>query len=516
MAYIAPNSWITLCKNVPLDASYDHQLTFPTVAAQMAYFLSKKVVELGANSYQRAMSNKLRIACTMEQAVQCNYLYFSNDSFENKYFYAFITGWEYVNNVTTEITYEIDVFQTFWFDIDIKPSFIEREHSNTDVVGENLVPENIEIGDYTVAGRGAVSPYAIDNVVATNACVIFLTDFNDDADCTPFVGGFSSNVYTGLNVIKKETVNEVQAFVTKVTNANKIDGIVAAYMCPFTPLVHDTLTWDISINKPTTLGTYTPKNKKLLTYPYNVLHIYNDIASADFHYEYFNGANCTFKLRGIVIPEPSLTLLPTAYNLPAESTASSSELRISTKGFPQVAFNVDVLKVYLAQNAASLPTSMISTGVHSGIKAVGSALRGDIGGIVSDFVDWGASIANKLAQVHDISTKPQQQNGTQTCLTDYAIGCKTMYAENLCVRPEFARIIDDYFNMFGYATHKVKVPNIMGRPYWNYVKTQGVVLDIANAPQPYVHKMISCFNKGITFWHDPANVGNYSLNNAPT
>ena len=32
--------------------------------------------------------------------------------------------------------------------------------------------------------------------------------------------------------------------------------------------------------------------------------------------------------------------------------------------------------------------------------------------------------------------------------------------------PEFARIIDDYFNMFGYATHRVKTPNRDGRPHW--------------------------------------------------
>ena len=69
--------------------------------------------------------------------------------------------------------------------------------------------------------------------------------------------------------------------------------------------------------------------------------------------------------------------------------------------------------------------------------------------------------------------------------------------------------------MFGYATHKVKVPNRTGRPHWNYVKTKGMVLDVANAPQPYIQKLIDCFNKGITFWHNPSEVGNYSLDNRP-
>lgn len=533
MAYIAPNSWITLCRDVPLDSSYDHQVTFPSQNAQRSYFLSKRYVELGANSYQRAMNGKLRIACTMEQAIQCNYLYFSNDSFEDKWFYAFITGWEYVNNITTEITYEIDVFQTFWFDVRLLNVFVEREHSNTDVIGENLVAENLELGDYIVGGRAVLQPYAITDTVATNACVIFLTTFNDDAGYTDFMGGFANSVYTGLNVIKKETVNEVQSFITGVTNANKIDGIIAAYMCPFSPNTYDTLTWEIAVNKPyTTLANgYVPKNNKLFTYPYQLLHIHNDVATADFHYEYFNGANCQFRMRGVLIPQPTLTLLPLGYNLPTGSDVSSSDQRISTTDYPQVAVNSDVFKVYLAQNAASLPAKMISTigngTVQAGLGAMkGAAVglaTGGLGGAALGAVQGAAlgalpaanTIRETLAQLHDINTKPPQQNGTQSCLTDYAIGCKVFYADNLCIRPEFAAIIDDYFNLYGYATHRVKQPNITGRPHWNYVKTVGNTVDALGVPDPYLQHMNNAFNRGITFWHDPDEVGTYTLDNRP-
>ena len=100
-------------------------------------------------------------------------------------------------------------------------------------------------------------------------------------------------------------------------------------------------------------------------------------------------------------------------------------------------------------------------------------------------------------------------------MNDYAVGAKVFYGDILSIRAEFARIIDDYFNMFGYATNRVKTPNITGRPHWNYVKTKGVVLDVANAPQPYIQKITDCFNKGITFWHNPSEVGNYALDNRP-
>lgn len=510
-----PTTEIVICKNIPLDNSYDHTVTFLSQQAQATYFYSKAFRTLTANTYQRVMLNKLRIQVPIGDAMQCNYLFFSNNSHEGKTIYAFITGWEYVNDVTTEITYEIDVFQTFWFDIDIKPSFVEREHSNTDIIGENLVDENLEIGDYIENGSTTLMPTAVSGTVATNACALFFTTFNDDATCSNFEGGFASYVYTGLNIIKKETVNDIQAFINKAITNNKLDGIIAAYMCPYSPNTYDTITWQKQVAKNyTTLDGYTPKNNKLYTYPYNVLRIRSDSDINIYRYEYFESQYCQFNLTGIIVPEPTLSLVPIGYQSISQSRARLDQ-RMTLKGFPQIAIDADVFKVYLAQNAASLPTAMISSGIQSGLGVVKSALKMDFGGISTQVTDWGTSIANTLAQLHDIKTKPPQLNGTQSALTDYALGAKFFFADTLTIRAEFARIIDDYFNMFGYATHRVKVPNITGRPYWNYVKTQGVVLDIANAPQPYIQKMIDCFNKGITFWHNPSIIGNYNMNNSP-
>ena len=124
-------------------------------------------------------------------------------------------------------------------------------------------------------------------------------------------------------------------------------------------------------------------------------------------------------------------------------------------------------------------------------------------------------IANSLAQIHDISTKPPQQKGTQTTLADYAASAKIIYADYMSIRAEYAAIIDDYFNCYGYATRRVKQPYITGRPYWNYVKTIGNTVDALGVPDPYLKEMNNAFNKGITFWHNPNNVGTYSLDNRP-
>lgn len=572
MPLIMPNSDIVLCKNVPLDASYDHTVTFSSQAAQLAYFYSKAYKVIHSNSYQRAMKNRLRIECTMEEAVQCNYLYFNNLSFENKTFYAFITGWEYINNVTTEITYELDVFQSFWFDIDIKASFVEREHSLTDVAGANTVPETLEQGEYIVDGYSNFEPYTrtIDGqtVVEAGGCAIFYCTFSEREQSDPlyssdpfpdFMGGLANNsVYTGLLPIKKATFHTpdnphygdpaypetIDGFLAKVQQAGKKDGIVAAYMAPFRPNTYDTIEWDFNVPKHTTLAGYTPKNKKLLTYPYNVLRVRTDSDSTIYRWEFFRTANAQFKMQGYIVPDPCLVLIPSNYNASTDRP-KTIENRLTIKEYPQFAIDVDVWKVYFAQHGASLVTSMIGSAVETGAKLLAISQGGLVagaafpdfragkmmpsapmagnmaGGIAPDPVSTLSTassltgIATSLAQIYEIQKRPPELKGTQTALADYAVGAKKFYADNLCIRPEYARIIDDYFSMFGYATHRVKVPNITGRPYWNYVKTQGVVLDIANAPQPYIQKVMDCFNRGITFWHDPANVGNYALDNSP-
>lgn len=513
MAYIVPNTDIVLCRDVPLDSSYDHTVDFADANAQWAYFYSKRYKVISANSYQRVLSGRLRIECTMEEAIQCNYLYFRNNNFEDKFIYAFITGWYYVNNITTEISYEIDVFQTFWFDVRLLQVFVEREHDNTDTYGANTIEEDIELGEYVVNGTNVLMPTGSNQ----HETVIFLTTFKDDETCSDFTGGYASHVWTGLLPIKKETTAEVTAFIQKAISNNKYpDGIIAAFMCPWNPQSYDVEVWTMTIPKKAggTLNGYTPKNNKLYCYPYNLLHVRTDVDSADFRYELFSGVgnNCVFTMYGCIVPEPSLILIPASY----KQYGAAFEYRMALKNFPQVAINGDVLKVYLAQNAASLPTSMISQAANAAL-GVGKALA--TGGLSPtagyETVSALSQITGTIAKLKDISTKPPQQKGTQTTLDDYATGAKTFYADNLCQRAEILRVIDDYFDMFGYATHRIKQPNITGRPYWNYVKTIGNTVDALGVPDPYLKEMNNAFNKGITFWHNPNNVGTYSLDNRP-
>lgn len=547
MAYIVPNTDIVLCRDVPLDSSYDHTVDFADANAQWAYFYSKRYKVVSVNSYQRVMNGRLRIECTMEDAIQCNYLYFRNNNFEDKFFYAFITGWYYINNITTEISYEIDVFQTFWFDVRLLNVFVDREHDNTDTMWANTIPENLEQGDYTSNYEVAITPSN-----SGNAC-IFYTTFNDDSTFSDFTvhttSGdveYVSGIVTGLNVIVRPNANNSEtpyAFLQRVINANKKDGIIAMYMCPFVPSTYAITQENKQFPKIWgTLDGYVPKNNKLYTYPYNLLHIQTDTQGADFRYEFFKdaGNQCNFILRESLIPQPSITLIPSNYA--GRTATNGGEFRLTISDFPQCAWNADVFKVYLAQNAASLPTKLISEGASAALgiaaavgtggaslampspsTAVGFPMVNPSGGAPNAGMSTGgfqivnslSGIASTLAQLKDISTRPPQQNGVQTATADYGMGYKNFMLERLSIRAEYARIIDDYFDMFGYATHRIKQPNLTGRPHWNYVKTIGNTVDALGVPDPYLKVMNAAFNNGITIWHNPNEVGYYGLDNRP-
>ena len=66
----------------------------------------------------------------------------------------------------------------------------------------------------------------------------------------------------------------------------------------------------------------------------------------------------------------------------------------------------------------------------------------------------------------------------------------------------------------GYQINRLKTPNITGRTYFNYVQI-GSSDDVANGsiPNKYMDEINNTCRKGVTIWHNHANVGNFALNN---
>ena len=114
MAYIAPNSTIEIFGDVSLSKGQEDTLYFASTSAKDSYFSGiTKLKTLTAQSYTRKERGYIRIEATMAQVYNACYMRYKNTSFENKWFYAFILSVNYVNNITVEIEFEIDVMMTW-------------------------------------------------------------------------------------------------------------------------------------------------------------------------------------------------------------------------------------------------------------------------------------------------------------------------------------------------------------------------------------------------------------------
>ena len=502
--YIEPNSNIKIYKNVPLDNTYNHTLYFSTLDNQIAYFHGTPSIlkfNLTSQSYQRVVKGSMRVAIKADSLYDCNYLAFQNASFGTKWFYAFITSVEYINNETSEITFEIDVVQTYFFDVQLKECYVEREHSNTDKAGDNIVAENIDIGDITcnnVVGSGHFKSYS---------AVICKASSVDGTATGGYVGGlFSGCNYVAGMIDNAEQVQTLIEYLKALVDANDQDSVVSIFLIP-TEFYTTNASPSVQVSKVaknTKLHGYTPRNKKLLTYPYNYLTVDCGNNDAIYRYEWFDSDECDFAMFGCMSCNPQIMLVPENYNGTSNGDFNFVE-KLVMQGFPQVAWSIDSFRAWLAQEASSTALQ----GIGSIASIVGGAMSGNpmsmVGGIMG--------VANTANNVVLATNRPNQAKGTNSGTIDVATRTKDFYFRQMQVSAEYAKIIDDYFDMFGYATHKVKTPNRSIRPHWNYVKTNGCVLR-GNAPADDIRKICSIYDNGITFWKNPSEVGDYSLDNS--
>ena len=144
MAYIQPNSTIQFFKGINLDNRYMHTIYFASANAQNTWFTGKVNKTISGHSYQRYTINQLKVKGDATEFLEYTYMRFMNDRSIDMWFYAFITGIDYINENTVLITYEIDVMQTWFIQKGtVRPCMVLREHVTDDTFGHNLEAEPI-------------------------------------------------------------------------------------------------------------------------------------------------------------------------------------------------------------------------------------------------------------------------------------------------------------------------------------------------------------------------------------
>lgn len=508
--YINPNSDIKLLHNIPLDNTYEHTIYFKDKTSQYNYFSANTKKSFSNQTYLRVNRGVARMDVKADDIYDCNYMMFRNTAYGSKWFYAFITSIEYVNDNCTNVTFEIDVIQTWFFEHEFESCFVEREHSVTDNLFENIVDENLELGDFVSNNKDVFNMMPL--------CVCALTSkHSSGASAT---GKTVNNIYTPLNVIagvRSTDTAEINALLERFVGAGQEDAIVTLYQYPEF-LGDGSQTEPVTAVKKinpnlTTIDGYKPKNKKLFSYPYNFLIVSNNCGqTSEYKWELWDDVNhCgDFSFQGVFISTPCVLAYPTYYR----GNATDYDSGLTYSNFPQIPWVGDTYKAWLAQNKGAVTSSMVTTAVGAALTIAGAGTANPLlvgGGLET----VGYSVANLVGKKTDKEHTPPQVHGQVQCDSLNAGTSRVEFSfYSMSIRAQYARIIDDYFNAYGYAVKRIKHPNFSSRPHWNYVKTVGCCLK-SSAPADDTKKLCSIYDNGITFWKNGSEVGNYSLDNSP-
>lgn len=519
--YIEPNSTIKIIYQCPLDASYENTLWFDTVADQINYF--QNVLggyTFSKQSYQRVTKKSFRIAKPAEEMYDCNYIAFRNISFGTKWFYAFIDKIEYINNVTSEITYTIDVLQTWHFDYSMEQCFVEREHSVTDEIGDNIVAEGLDTGEYISDGMEYISTggyelaiwSTMDDQYHPVGGVIHYAIFDGETHYYP------SGLYDKRFPVTSQGLTDAYNWLSNVPPVD-VNKIVCITIVPSIATNYSSQRITIGNTSGISRKTGSIKNNKLYTYPYNALYVTNNQGkTAVYRYEFFNNRIADFDGFCDVSPACTYMLIPRNY----KGAVKNFDERLEISGFPQVAYNVDAFKAWFAQIMSSNLTSYISA--SAGIIAAGGLTAGATvaaGALAAPEIAIAATVVASLPLIKNAIEggmklfEPPQSKGNQGGMSLIALNKLGFSYMQKYITKEYATIIDDFFSMYGYATKEVKYPNRSSRPEWNYVKTIGCKIR-SGIPSDDATTIEGLYDRGLRFWKNPQHIGNYTFDNSPT
>lgn len=535
---IVPDSDIILIKS-PLKLDNYNQLTFSNATSQYNYFISLPHLEYDGCTYVRK-DGVIRydtdkevnpLAPRFEDLLGYNYCMYRNDSYSNKWFYAYVSDIKYINDGMSEVTIETDVFQTWQFDLNYMNSFIEREHVGDDSIGLHTIPEGLETGEYIVNNWNQNDTLKSNTILV--ASTIDLSTYASDG------GGAYGGVYQGYNLYSFSNTSTgrtaLQNTIMQMNQDQKLDAIVGIFIA--NPMFYTTdstsdgakvtpessprgFTWgrggaqtDVPISKLNRLNGYTPKNNKMKTYPFMYLLMDNGNGSqAIYRYEDFKSDlypnTCEFDIIGTPSFGGSYYVTPLNYG---GTPTDNWKNRLHGGKLPTCGFQNDTWINWITQNAVPIITSVVDDAFSIGM-GTSAIVHGSSSG-VSSIKSGISGIANTMNTLEQHSKIPPQHVGNaDTGDINFTAGLTTFTAYAMSIKYEYAKMIDDFFTMYGYKVNRLATPNIHKRLNWDYIKTIDVNLE-GNIPEKDLDTIRGLFNNGCTFWHNPSTFLNYSASN---
>lgn len=358
--YIPPNTVIYLLENIPLNSEYENTVYYPDEAHQVSAFRKYTKFTLTDYSYIRGVDNVIKVELPIQSVYKCNYLMYKNTSFEDKWMFCFIENVYYVSNEVTAICFKEDVMQTWCYDYSFLDSFVDRRHETKDILYGNLQPEGLEIGSY----------YTVVNEeeVVLNSSIEFamiISDINGvtiPSQCKLTGHGLINGVYNGLYFITcpESQVGAMSTLIDNINKAGKENAVVAFYCAPSGTT--STLKHFKIFNSSPTFNGYKFKNKKLLSSPYHVVQITNNLGASiilnpeqfGHNVDHTNTNQIDYYIQNVDFPSAGTRILVENY----DGLGNPVSFSIPYLQYPTNSFSGNSFQMWWAQNKNSYVQSL--------------------------------------------------------------------------------------------------------------------------------------------------------------
>lgn len=518
---------------VPWNNSYTHIRYYDSLDAQLSDITS--MCAIATMDYVYIGRNRtIKVDMEADRLYHVNYMMYRNPSITNRWIYCFITDVKYINDHTTELAIETDIFQTYLYGVDwtLPACMIERAHSATESERLMVTPEpdfpllyNVDDVNRNFFQLGAVVVVTADVPIKDTSINISL--INPDgykalkAPTSIYRGVANGCAYYVFPLIKDAggnvTSEYLETFLSGLTQAGAVDSIVAIMSVPsFAQRISTEGLLDVSGKgvqqtwndaaqefsipaRGKLLNGYKPKNRKLLYYPYNFCRVTDYQGSVtDLRYELMGN---TVDESGTVIPMTKIKVkyeinpscqayaYPTHYRGLTDDVESGFTTSCGALG----SWSTDTYKSWMAQNSGivglNVAKSMLTmAGGTMPINTAAANYIAEANGTdplphneaarVGAISSGAVGLLDTAAQVDYMTRQPDHVHGQTNYSTMWTLGMQGIVTERMALTPEYAEQIDRFFDVFGYAYGRVSAFSLSdafwsAHPYWGYIKTQG-------------------------------------------
>ena len=120
-------SQINLCQITEFSNDYKHVADFSSRESQLNFMRGKTILQLESNAKIDNFTSSITLNYGMNANIRkCDYLF--AQGMDGKYLFFFIDNLEQVTTSTVKVYLTLDVWQTYHLDIQLKPSYVVRQH----------------------------------------------------------------------------------------------------------------------------------------------------------------------------------------------------------------------------------------------------------------------------------------------------------------------------------------------------------------------------------------------------